>query len=580
MNLRKLKIQKIRGIDSKEFTFDIHPNTPTFFVAPNGFGKTSIATAFNSLDRNKLKISDDDFYKNEESQEARIEITDEQGNIYVANNNTNTICENFSVCVINSQVKPKASVQNFGAFPSSKSSLVVEPIILYNNIPQKNELEYSFADTKLEVGSAAGKLLKNMNPHTSDLKFVKLLYITRNNFDKLYQARNQKKIEELLTELNTFTGTAQQISLATVNLAPVEEMEPICNISRTFDYLFDGLNSLEKIVNIIQLGIIYYKNKSELSKIIKYYEFLNDKKEINGLLSFFNCTWKNIKAVKKSNKFLIEFPKAHQISNGERDILCFIAKLFEARSILRKDRCILIIDEIFDYLDDANLISAQYFLTKFINDFKSSGKEIFPIILTHLDPMYFNTYSFSVKNCVYLNKQTFTSNKYKINNLLKDRKRNKQTDPELYNRVSSNYLHYNINNICETQYLSHLDVDNCIHAPIDFRSKAFEELQNYVEGKEYDLALVCCGLRLHVEKYAYERLAQNDRITFLGIYKTVDKLSFAKEKGVNVPEIYFLLSIIYNEAMHMDAQCQKLIPILCKLKNKVIHNMIAEAVRI
>ena len=43
MNLRKLKIQKIRGIDSKEFTFDIHPNTPTFFVAPNGFGKTSIA---------------------------------------------------------------------------------------------------------------------------------------------------------------------------------------------------------------------------------------------------------------------------------------------------------------------------------------------------------------------------------------------------------------------------------------------------------------------------------------------------------------------------------------------------------
>lgn len=84
--------------------------------------------------------------------------------------------------------------------------------------------------------------------------------------------------------------------------------------------------------------------------------------------------------MKKGGKLVLEFPKANQISNGERGVLCFVGKLFESRSKLRKDRAILVIDEIFDYLDDANLIAAQYFLTKFINDFKGQGKELFLIL--------------------------------------------------------------------------------------------------------------------------------------------------------------------------------------------------------
>ena len=45
---------------------------------------------------------------------------------------------------------------------------------------------------------------------------------------------------------------------------------------------------------------------------------------------------------------------------------------------------------------------------------------------------------------------------------------------------------------------------------------------------------------------------------------------------IEVPEVYFLLSIIYNECLHLDSQCKKLKPIACKLKNKVIQNMISE----
>jgi len=49
MNIREIKIENVRGISSKTILLDMHPNKVTFFVAPNGFGKTSIARAFASL---------------------------------------------------------------------------------------------------------------------------------------------------------------------------------------------------------------------------------------------------------------------------------------------------------------------------------------------------------------------------------------------------------------------------------------------------------------------------------------------------------------------------------------------------
>lgn len=112
---------------------------------------------------------------------------------------------------------------------------------------------------------------------------------------------------------------------------------------------------------------------------------------------------------------------------------------------------------------------------------------------------------------------------------------------------------------------------------VDFQNAALGELENYREGRPHDLALVCCGLRISIEKQAYDQLTPIHKNEFLSINKTIDKLSYAKEKGASIPEVHFLLSIIYNEAMHLDPQCQKLHPIGYKLKNKVIRNMICEA---
>lgn len=62
---------------------------------------------------------------------------------------------------------------------------------------------------------------------------------------------------------------------------------------------------------------------------------------------------------------------------------------------MTKDNNILIIDEVFDYLDDANIMAAQFYITDLIKQLKGVGKNIFPIILSHLNPDYYNQhYSF------------------------------------------------------------------------------------------------------------------------------------------------------------------------------------------
>ena len=103
----------------------------------------------------------------------------------------------------------------------------------------------------------------------------------------------------------------------------------------------------------------------------------------------------DIKPKAEGNSLVVKWPKAHEISNGQRDILTFIALLLKSRRNFKKQDCILVIDEIFDYMDDANLITFQYYISTFIDEMKRQKRRIFPILLTHLDPLFFNHFCFN-----------------------------------------------------------------------------------------------------------------------------------------------------------------------------------------
>ena len=132
-------------------------------------------------------------------------------------------------------------------------------------------------------------------------------------------------------------------------------------------------------------------------KACKYLYYLDEKEDCTRTISSFNCVKDrfDIKPKVEGNSLVVRWPKAHEISNGQRDILTFIALLLKSRRNFKKQDCILVIDEIFDYMDDANLITFQYYISTFIDEMKRQKRRIFPILLTHLDPLFFNHFCFN-----------------------------------------------------------------------------------------------------------------------------------------------------------------------------------------
>ena len=255
MRIREITIENIRGIKLQRIPLDIHPNKPTFFVAPNGFGKTSIATAFNSMKQNKIELINEDRHQNDTFAEPSIIIADDSGNKYLANSTMNEITNIFSIFVINSQVRLKASTRNFGGFSSSTPSLIVEPIVLYKTIPGKYEFTYSYSEMKRALGRSAGKLALNLNANIIDPNFVRHVKNVKIELGCLFQNRNNVKLEAFLDKINLRQGTSAELSSYAVNeAASLLAIEAINEIIAEFDFMLCGLSLNQKLVNVIQLS--------------------------------------------------------------------------------------------------------------------------------------------------------------------------------------------------------------------------------------------------------------------------------------------------------------------------------------
>ncbi len=78
---------------------------------------------------------------------------------------------------------------------------------------------------------------------------------------------------------------------------------------------------------------------------------------------------------------------------------------------------------------------------------------------------------------------------------------------------------------------------------------------------------------LKIEEKIYNKLiSTTDQSEFLNTHGTNDKLHYAENKGVSVPETYHLLGIIYNHPLH-DVIEDMAKPLSMKLENPVILNM-------
>ena len=62
MKIKSIEITNVKGIGNHSFDLDLVPNKPNILVAPNGFGKSSFAIAFESLKRDKIELENNNYH--------------------------------------------------------------------------------------------------------------------------------------------------------------------------------------------------------------------------------------------------------------------------------------------------------------------------------------------------------------------------------------------------------------------------------------------------------------------------------------------------------------------------------------
>lgn len=572
--IRIIEIENIKGIQSKRFELNIHPDKPSLLVAPNGFGKSSIATAFNSMNSKGINLTDDNLYEENNANLPRISIEYQKENKSIVNlqatQDLNTINEEFDYFVINNQTKPKGIGSLYG---KATATLIIQDVVLVERIPKNTNFGYSYTNLKSRFG-VNNRVLPNANMALSNKKLVEKLSA---NYQALQRANGQRikgRIQNIIDEINNQGGTSEQlinwISDNRLNdLKAIDYLNTIGNIINEFDI---GLDSEAKSYLVaIQLVWLYNQDVDRFKKACNYSNYKLDKEHFDTTLETFNCTWKNIKSSETRGQLVVKFPKAIHISNGQRDILTFISMLFKAKRKLKKEANILIIDEVFDYLDDANLIAAQYYVTQFIKEQKDSGRRIYPLILTHLNPNYFKNFTFSNQKVYYLSQSTINVSQG-IRTLLRNRE-----DSRIKDDVSKYLLHYDTGQINKRAEFRAIGIPELWGEGLNFIQYANGEVTKYLNNQTFDPFAVCGALRVKIEQIAYDKLQSPDaKREFLETRKTRSKLEKADEMGVVSPESHYLLGIIYNEGMHWRENQDNVSPIAAKLENLTIKKLIAD----
>lgn len=576
--IRRITIENIKGIEAKTLELDIIPNKPSLLVAPNGFGKSSLAVAFASLKANKIALHDDHHHKGDSSRTPKIlvEYEDRSGDNHVleANTTTNEISEHFDVFVINNQVRAKGTGKAFGGRTHVSASMTIEPVVLVDTVPEKVQFSYSYSEQKLLFGDN-GKILPNIRTLFNDKPFAEKLSDLFTSLDRVLQSRPQGQIRQLKQDVNAQKGNATELSawVTTNKLGELDSVEPLKIIA---DFILDtntGITSRDKAyLAALQIAGLYAKDKGAFKKACKYNNYCLERERYSSVLAAFNTSWRVITPQEIGGRLIVEFPRAHHISNGQRDVLSFVALLHRAHRKLRKDSSILVIDEVFDYLDAANLVAVQYYITEFIDDYRSQGKHLYPLILTHLDPSCFETFVFSKQKCYFLDKRSDVANPSMVK-LLQNR-----YDSVIEDDVSKYLLHYHPSQISRRADFKRLRLKETWGESDTFDQFVEQEVEKYRSNQGgYDPLAVCCAVRKRVEKLAYDGLTtQAQRTVFLDRHATKKKLEYAEEVGVVVPEYYYLLGIIYNDGMHWDNHQDNVSPIAARLENSIIAHMIRQ----
>lgn len=580
MKIKSIEIENVKGIGFQKFDLDLEPNKPNLLVAPNGFGKSSFGIAFDSLKRDKIELDKKHIHKKDTKNlpSLKLEVTSSKGALtLLADSKSNNITDVFDVVVINSPLRPKAQSFKIKGINISSAYLEIEPIVLFSTIPSKVEFGYKLSNEKKAFGNN-GKIL----PDVSELLNC-TIFLSRLNKEISFQKFTGKKIKNAISDAiiktQSYIGTSGDLkhNFRKDSLNSLKKFDELNKLTRLISQIkIESLKiEVDHYLAAIQIISLYNSLGNNFKKALNYSLYLHEKADLIETIESVNTTRFSIKPVEHKKKgLIIEWPQGHEISNGERDVLSLIILLIKSRKSFSKNNGILIIDEIFDYLDDANLVAFQYFVTNFIEKMIDKGKNIFPILMTHLDPMVFNQFCFNKHKLKVHYLQSV--NNFASKELLKI----------IYNReeelvkdnLSKHFFHFFPSEIDLATNFHSLGLNKDWANSAKFRKRNFRQLRAYlIDNTQYDPIAVCLAIRYHIEKLVYELLENPVLQTeFIETKTTKEKLEFSARKGIRIHEILFLLGIVYNSPLHLNQGQDISVPLSLKLENRTIKKMINE----
>lgn len=579
MTIRRIKVENVKGAKCHDITANIIPNKPSLLVAPNGFGKSSITTAFNSLIPSRLKLDDDHLHEGSAGNHPKLtlELENSAGNIIslVADKDKNDLTGKIDVFVINSRLEAKATKHNMGRFTVASASLKIGEVVLIEKIPKVAHFEYRIGNLRKTFGKN-GKCLLNIDFVLKNSAVLTELSAEHETLAKFSGARIQQKVNGLIKLINEQDGDVSEIQQWIKNNCEAEFKNIQC-LAKVASILLEHTREIKSatdaILSAYQICAIYIEDPKGFKSSCAYAQYVADKEIYNQVISSFDTTWKDVRPKEKKGQLVVDFPNAMHISNGQRDSLSFAAMTQRIKARLGLRDAILVIDEVFDYLDDANLTAAQYYISNLIESVKASGKRIYPLIFTHLNPIYFKNYAFNDQKVYFIDKRTQTINEH-FKKIILNRE-----NLTIKSGVERHLIHYHPDEVdLQNEFLA-LGLKQTWGKSENFRAYVLAEWEKYKKNDPgYDPFAVCCFVRVKLEEIAYKKIADPIRQQkFIDTNKTRSKLEYARSIGVQVPETAFLLGIIYNEGLHVRNNVDNSSPVVAKLENLVIRKMAIEA---
>jgi len=581
--IKSIKIENIQGIQSRTFKFhtpELFANKIHLLVAPNSFGKSSIAHAFDCVKPRSLDLAKLRRHKDDPNAEPKIELT------YTKENREQTLNERqigvkFSISVIKSRISPKVRQANpTHAFGRASATEEVTPITICS-IPARPTTPITQARIKPLWGSNCKILPDCMLLFKCSALVAKILKLPQ--CKKFSKDAIWTRLQPLIDDLNQQTGTSATLT-AYLKANLLARFANISEIAHIASEIRKSLNCSEEegFLYGVAFGLLYRNDKRSIEENQARTAFEDSEQEAKHLLNCVNSNpeWLSVNLRKTGGNLVATFPPATSMSSGQRDLFSFICQLVKARFDLSKDLSILIIDEVFDYLDECNLLLAQYFIREYVNNFREAGKELFPLVLTHLDPLLFNHAGFGKKNKLQVHLLDNDHHSDQLNGVAKLVKA--REDDEVKQTIEKHFFHY------EPTSHNAISLFTDKSLPLEwaeshaFYDHAQTELEKYKDSDDStDFIAACVGLRLHIEKCAFDQLTnEEDKTKFTDecTTGTNSKLEFCSSKGFTIPETHRILGLIYNDMLHYKKNFDYISAIISKMKNPAIRTMIMKAI--